>query len=206
MKKLFNTLCGAAFVLLCLNALPAKAQVWCTGLYATSDYCLTGNNGIYLCISTVIPEGMGCSSVCSTATCHHIHLRNVTNDNNDQIDRIKIVITKDANSSEYRICKPLKQYGISPWTSEWTILEDFVTSRATETCYNWNGALVHILEFIMPAGGGTDYKIYDLNHWGVTICGASAYTVYVRRASTGQYCTGGWTPTISSTACPPSCP
>lgn len=208
MTRVNNTRVMVGLILAITSFLPkseANGQSCPNMCTLTSDYCQSiPQYGIFLCVSTQVPQAFACSTSCSTAVCHYIHLRNVTGCASPRINKFEITVTKDSSSSQFSICHPLSQWGQSPWTSEWSITKNGM-SVSTNTCYNWGGSSQITFVFTPPSGTSPDYTITDLNHWMVTICGGSAYTINAYHDNNTTYC-NFINPTITSTVCPPSCP
>ncbi len=157
--------------------------------------------GVFICVSSTLPTGTSCGCGDSAQSCKYVNIRNLidcapgsTPPQNASMDTIELRITKDANSSKYVICGPLKQWGASPWTSAWTI----AGGRTNGTCYNWNSDTQLDIKTYAPS---SSYTIDHLNHWSTVVCGANTIEIRI------HYTSGNWSNwftnlTVNTTNCP----
>lgn len=81
--------------------------------------------GLFICISSTIPDGWSCG--CAEAgACKYINIRNLYDCDPGGsesraypiIEKVDLRLTKDGSSSKYVICGPYKQWALSPWTDD----------------------------------------------------------------------------------------
>lgn len=202
------------FLMLTLIHRTADAQLACPDYTkSTTDYCGTICNptsGIFLCVSTTIPNGYNCTGSCDALNCKFVHVRNMLCCPNYYIKKIIITISKDANSSQYDICAPLTNFGAvtqMPYTNYNTFWSMYDLSNGNTLtsggCNDWAPGLTsRDIEFDPPAqqsGNNANFNVFPLDHFTTVICGAdiTAITVvYVDNHS------AVFTPSVSQTPCP----
>lgn len=168
--------------------------------------------GLFICISTQIPEVWANCHNCSGALdCKYIYIRNSTycgGATYPAIAKIEYIISKDQNSSEYVMCGPKKQWGVDPWDdSTWSIESDNYGPIASGACKSWTGFTTDTLETDMNTEKGSSYFIEQCNHYTAVLCGADIVAIrvhYVSSATSGITHTTPWfnSLTIHSAPCP----
>jgi hypothetical protein len=160
-----------------------------TGAIPGSDW--NGADGVCLCGGEFIciqDYGTGC--ICDgTSNCKYIHIRNL-NTNGCAIDKVEIRFKQDPNSTKFNVCTPHKNYGDDCWTSLYSPHNmSSNTYFTTNFCHDWstqqkdaNGYMR--VQFEPPASlptncldGDNTWLISMLDHFTVTICGGTDFTI-----------------------------
>jgi hypothetical protein len=104
-----------------------------------------------------------------------------------------LTLHKDDNSTVYKVCGPKKQWGLSPWGSEWVHFGevtdyDLPDSIARRTCWEWETTPVQQTEAAIhtygvdPIVDGSygefeDMRITYGQHWTAVVCGAESVDI-----------------------------
>ena len=157
---------------------------------------------VFMCESTTIPSTYSSCSTCGDTAkhCLYIHVRNEVPSTTIAIDQITLAIFKDANSTEFTVCHPVKNWGLTnpPPGPDWNVIWPMTLNTFTyhnSQCTTWPyGVDEEDVVCTPPSGSSPNFKITQCDEWTVLVCGARSVSVTLHWTD-GNTNTYGLTPT-----------